>query len=161
MYRNTYWSGREIEEWMYDVDAEGEAASRIRHADLVDFVVMPPDRGDADSVHENVDIDDNEQMIEDDAATFLNEITGQIEVFCRFDDDNENRPESSDNENSAEASGTAEQGEEPFVVSPPKWSKAMKYRFSKHPVDLSFDKSKMIFDKCGNSLPFVIFLRSI
>lgn len=99
MYRNTYWSGREIEEWMYDVDAEGEAASRIRHADLVDFVVMPPDRGDADSVHENVDIDDNEQMIEDDAATFLNEITGQIEVFCRFDDDNENRPESSDNEN--------------------------------------------------------------
>lgn len=83
----------------------------------------------------------------------------RLKYFVVVDDDNENRPESPENEVSAGASGTAEQGEEPFVVSPPKWSKAMRYKFSKHPVDLSFDKSKMIFDKCGNSLP--LFFSSI
>lgn len=150
MARNSYWSVREIEEWMDDDHDEGEAATQIRNADHVDFVVMPPRRGDANSVDENVDIDDDVQVINDDAGKFLNEITGEIEVICQFNDENVNRVDSPECEYVESLNEAAAQCEEPFTVPTPKWSNAKRYGFSKQPVDLTLQKSKMIFDKCGN-----------
>lgn len=141
---------------MNDSNNEGEAAAAIRNADEVDFVIVPPKRGDAKSVDENVDIDDDVQLINDDAGTFLNEMTGEIEVNCQFNDENVNRAESPEYENEEYLEEAAAQLEKPFVVPTPKWSKNTNnrkqydYEFSKQPVDLTLEKCKAIFDKCGN-----------
>lgn len=92
MYRRKYLTQAEIEELMNASSDEEEAATEIKNADHVDFIVLPPERVDAISDAE--DIDDNDQILNDVGTFVPNDIVGEIEVNCEFEDDNVHRPES-------------------------------------------------------------------
>lgn len=164
MYRKKYLTTAEIEKLMNASSDEEEAATEIWNAYHVDFIILPPDRVDAISDDEQIDL--NEHAFNDVVDSVPSDVAGPIEVHCEFDHDNVNRPDGAASpvyedieylqEEEETTSAAAEQErlsaplpEPPFVVPTPKWSNRSNYKFSKQPVDLSDERSQMIYDKLG------------
>ncbi|XP_055848110.1 piggyBac transposable element-derived protein 3-like [Episyrphus balteatus] len=163
MYRKKFLSAKELEELLMNPssDEDEELNLNLDAALHTNIIILPPKN---DAVSDNEDIDDNEQLLED-RNEFPNELAGEVELECMFDDLNSQNPEINEPEvhvspnkpNSASTSqNVASTSKKELACLPyklPKWSKSHRVEFSKKPTDVSSENIRTIYDKIGNFNP--------
>lgn len=158
MYRQTYLTQAQIENLICESSDEEETATLIRHADHVDFIVLPPPQVDELSDVEGIDEDD--QILNDRSAFIPGEVAGEIEVACDYDDCNRRMPDCAetddimaDNEcDDAAAAGPSKPKKKKTESYTAKWSKSKKISFSRAPVNVEREKVAALFEKYGSLL---------
>lgn len=154
MLRKKYLSLREIEELMNESSDEEETATQIKNADHVDFVLLPPVT--VDDVSDGEAIDENVQLLNDQNNTLPNDVAGEIEVLCEFDDENHHKPVEpckSKPPKKKPRKESASKDDGVFKEKAPNWSKSSKYKYSKQPVDMSVEKNTELYNKLGMFFP--------
>lgn len=144
MFRKKFLSIRELEEFVNVSSDEVESTHcNVNSADITNIIVLPPENVDALSDCE--ELDDNVQVLHDDNRV-PNELAGEVELECTFDDLNSNIPCEKNGEFEIDV---AQPQKSVFSYQPPKWSKSHRNQFSKAPVDVSNEKIREIYEKIG------------
>lgn len=156
MYRKKYLTQAEIEQLMNESSDEEETATLIRHADQVDFVVLPPPQ--VDELSDLEEIDEGAQILNDPTAFIPGEVAGEIELMCDFDDCNRRMPDCADTDDIlADSEGVVAPGSSKLAKKTKesytaKWSKSKRISFFRSPVDVEKEKLVPLFQKYGSLL---------
>ncbi|XP_036335352.1 uncharacterized protein LOC118745785 [Rhagoletis pomonella] len=81
-------SQRDIEHIMNELDDHDEIVSNIKNADAVQMILLPPDAVDA--VSDTEDVDEDVQLLSDQAEETPGEVAGAVEILYLYNDDNNN-----------------------------------------------------------------------
>lgn len=127
---------QQVQELLNEDSDDEEIITKMKTALNIEFIALPPDRVDA--LSDTEDIDEDAQVLTDQATSFPNDIVGEIEVQCEFEDEGDSESATVDENSNAINS-----------VRIPKWTNRKNYEFSKEPVDLTVEKTVEIYAKIG------------